>query len=98
VLHIHLFISQKKGVSILVSGRENRYPGTPMTIRVDENKAISGGKSFSASSIDILLKQMSAGSIIQARYSEWPYNTYIDGRTDAEGIAEAIIYCRANVK
>lgn len=80
-----------------VSGGE-RYPGTPMMIRVDQNAAIAGGKDFSSSSVSTLLREMSNGSVIMARYSDWPYNTYVVGKMDAKGIDEAIAYCRAHVQ
>lgn len=90
-------VFSKSQVAMTVSGGD-RYPGTPMMIRVDQNAAIAGGKDFSRSSVSTLLKEMSSGSIIMARYSDWPYNTYVVGKMGAKGIAEAIAYCRAHVQ
>lgn len=88
---------RKSGISISVGGGD-QYPGSTSMIRVDDNEAVSGGSRFSKTSSDLLIQQMSKGSVIRARFSEWPSNAYRTGTMDAAGFSEAIAYCRASVQ
>lgn len=67
-------------------------------IRVDDNEAVSGGEQFSSSTSELLLRQMSAGAIIRARFSEWPSNLYKSGQLDSAGFSEAVEFCRGSVR
>jgi hypothetical protein len=92
------FVYVRKGsISVSVAGGD-QYPGSTSMIRVDDREAVSGGSRFNKAASELLIKQMSGGSVIKARFSEWPTDTYRTGTVDSAGFSEAVEYCRASVQ
>jgi TonB family protein len=82
----------KSPAGLFITVGSDHYPGTAISIRLDESAAISApaGEGFSRQRAALLLGQLKRATTVTTRYQEWPYRAFKDNSFSLFGAAEAI--------
>lgn len=80
-----------KDGSPLVSVGNYHFPGTSYSLRVDGMEVFEAkeNKGFSRAETSKIIEQLNNGNSVLTRYVEWPYENYVDKRTDLFGLSLA---------
>ncbi|MFH7326259.1 hypothetical protein [Desulfurivibrio sp. C05AmB] len=81
-----------KDASYLVSVGRSHYPGSSITVRVDDNEPIqeTGKTVFSKQQSAAIVEQLKRGESVLTRYQEWPHREDKDEVIDLFGFKEAL--------
>lgn len=91
------YYKQGAGASLTAIGGD--FPGRPLTVRVDSNKAESDTRSISGERLNRLVAQIRAGGrLMRVRAYQWPNDYPVDSEWQLSGLAEKLDECRAAVK
>ncbi len=86
---------QPKG-QIAVSIGHDHFPGSTVTIRLDNAPPISTGSrddgTFNKQISAKLIKQLAQAKLATTRYMKWPYRTWVDETWELYGLPETLQY------
>lgn len=79
---------------VTVGRSGERYPHTPVSLRVDGNPPVSGREDQGIQGADArrLLAQMRSGHTVLTRHTNWPYRHHVNTEARLRGFSEAIDY------
>ena len=80
-----------KDGSVLVNVGAKHYPGTNVSVRIDDSPPYSATEKvgFNTGTSNQILDELLSGDSVMTRYQKWPYKRYIDQRVPLFGFTEA---------
>lgn len=91
-----LYIYYGGGAAYFVGIAGSKYPGSSISVRIDDGKVISANESqgFSAAQSKAILGSIKPGSKLAARYVDWPYQTNKDTVSNVYGTHLVLEYLK----
>ncbi|GAB1837405.1 hypothetical protein MyNCGM121_41850 [Achromobacter xylosoxidans] len=91
-----LFLYYSGGGTYFVGISGSKYPGSSISVRVDDGKVISASESngFSAAQSKAILNSIKPGSKLATRYVDWPYQTNEDTVSNVYGTDVVLDYLK----
>lgn len=83
---------------LLVTGSDGVYPGSTTYARVDKKPARAGEEGIRGAALRSLIADIPGGEALNVRYTRWPSGTPREKSYKLEGAAEAIAWCRDQLK
>lgn len=74
------------------------YPGSRVQARVDSRPALTATEIMNGATYRQLLEDIQGGSELRVRYSPWPSGAPREATYQLEGAAEAIAWCREQLR
>lgn len=69
---------------------KNHFPGSKIYLRINNGKVYSSDNEvFSFAVSEDIIKNIKNGSMLSIRYTEWPYNHYVDKQIEIKGFEQA---------
>lgn len=91
------YYQQGAGVALTAVGGD--FPGRPLMIRIDTNKAESDIRSIKGDRLNRVVAQIRAGgNVMRVRAYEWPNDYPVDTEWQIDGLAQKLDECREAMK